>query len=64
MTLESRQFNYLAWLTGVGFAVLLGGALFALVTQQISFQVFAATVGSPVSALVGWAARGATVPKA
>lgn len=61
MGLETRQFNYLAWLTGVAVLVLLGGAVWALVTEQITFAVFAATVGSPVSALVGWAARGATV---
>lgn len=62
-TLETKQFNYLAWLTGVAVLVLLGGAVWALVTEQIMFSVFAATVGSPVSALVGWAARGAGVTK-
>jgi hypothetical protein len=63
MTLESKQFNYLAWLTGVAVLVLLGGATWALVTKEISFAVFSAAVGSPVSALVGWAARGAVVPR-
>lgn len=63
MSLEVKQFNYLAWLTGVAVVVLLGGAVWALVTGEITFSVFAATVGSPVSALVGWAARGAAVPK-
>jgi len=61
MNLEVKQFNYLAWLTGVAVVVLLGGAVWALVMQQITFAVFAATVGSPVSALVGWAARGAVI---
>lgn len=61
MSLEVRQFNYLAWLTGIAVVVFLSGAMFALVTNKISFQVFAAAVGSPVGALVGWAARGATV---
>lgn len=63
MTTEARQFNFVAASTGLALAVFLGGAVYALVVQQISFEVFAAAVGSPVSALVGWAARGAAVPK-
>lgn len=39
MTLESKQFDYLAWLTGVAVLALLGGALWALVT--VSFQIWA-----------------------
>lgn len=60
-TLENKQFGYLAWLTGIAVLVLLGGAVWALVTEQITFSVFAGTVGTPVSALVGWWARGAAV---
>lgn len=63
MTTEVKAFNFLAWLTGVAVLVLLGGAVWALVTGEITFAVFAATVGAPVSALVGWAAKGATIPK-
>lgn len=63
MSLEIRQFNYLAWLTGIVVLVLLAGALWALITGGITFEVFAAAVGSPAGALVGWAARGAVVPK-
>lgn len=63
MSLETKQFNYLAWLTGMAVLVFLGGAVWALVAGDITFQVFAAAVGSPVSALVGWAARGAAIPK-
>lgn len=61
MALETRKFNYLAAITAMSVAVLLGGAVWALVDKQITFAAFAATVGSPVSALVGWAARGAVV---
>jgi hypothetical protein len=64
MSLETKQFNYLAWLTGVAVLVLLGGSLWALVTKQITYAVFAATIGLVVGPLVGWAAKGATVPKA
>lgn len=63
MSLETKQFNYLAWLTGIAVVVLLAGSVWALVTGEISFAVFAATIGSPVSALVGWAAKGATIPR-
>lgn len=64
MTTEARRFNFVAISTGLALAVYLGGALYALVAQGIGFEAFAAAVGAPVSALVGWAARGATVPKA
>ena len=63
MTIESKQFNFVAILTGVAVSVFLGGAVWALVDGRITFEVFAAAVGSPVSALVGWAARGAMVAK-
>lgn len=39
MGLESKQFNYMAWLTGIAVLVLLGGAVLALVT--VSFQIWA-----------------------
>lgn len=58
MTIETRQFNFMAWMSGIAVLVFLGGAVFALVMNQISFEVFAGTVGSTVSALLGWAARG------
>ncbi|MDT3707443.1 MAG: hypothetical protein ROZ09_11495 [Thiobacillus sp.] len=61
MASETRKFNYLAAITGVALFALLGGSIYALVAQQISFELFAATVGAPVSALIGWAARGAAV---
>lgn len=32
-TLETRQFNLLAWVLGICVLVLLGGALWALVTE-------------------------------
>lgn len=63
MNLETRQFNYMAWLTGIAVLALLGGALWALFTGAITFEVFASTVGTPVSAVVGWWARGAVVSK-
>jgi hypothetical protein len=63
MSTEARQFNFVAITTGVALSVYLGGAIYALVALGIGFEAFAAAVGSPVSALVGWAARGAVVPK-
>lgn len=61
MTLESKQFDYLAWLTGVAVLALLGGALWALITKEITFAVFSGVVGTPVATLIGWWARGAAV---
>lgn len=58
-TLEVKTFNYLAWLTGIAVVVFLAAAVYALVTGLITFTEFANYVGPPVSALVGWAARGA-----
>lgn len=58
MTIETRQFNFMAWMSGIAVLVFLGGAVFALYTHQITFDTFAAAVGSTVSALLGWAARG------
>lgn len=58
MTIETKQFNFMAWMTGIAVFVFLGGAVFALVTHEITFPVFSAAVGSTVSALLGWAARG------
>lgn len=62
-TLETRQFNLLAWVLSICVLVLLGGAVWALVTERITFTVFAAAVGVPLGPLVGWAARGAVIPK-
>lgn len=59
MTLDVKRFNFTASLTGVAVLVLLGGALWSLVTGGITFAAFAGAVGAPVSALVGWVARGA-----
>lgn len=58
-TLEVKQFNLSAWLTGITLLVYLGGALFALLTQQIDFVDFLAAVGTPLGGMTGWAARGA-----
>lgn len=62
-TLDRKQFNYLAWLTGVCAVVYLAGAVFALVTKLITFADFAAAVAIPLGPLVGWAARGAGAAK-
>lgn len=63
MTIETKQFNLIAWVLAVCVLVLLGGALWALVTERITFAVFASAVGVPLGPLVGWAARGAVIPK-
>lgn len=63
MTLETRQFNLLAWVLSICLLALLGGAVWALVTERITFAVFATAVGVPLGPLVGWAARGAVIPK-
>ena len=62
-TLETKQFNYLAWLAGICAVVYLGGAVFALVTKTITFSEFATAVAVPLGPLIGWAARGAGVQK-
>lgn len=57
-TLSGRQFDFLSVLTGVVVLVFLGAAVYALVAQKISFEAFAAAIGSPVSALLGfWVGR-------
>lgn len=58
-TLETRQFNYLAWLTGIVVLVYLVGSTWALVTSLITFQDFVTAIGVPGLPLIGWAARGA-----
>lgn len=63
MTLELRQFNLLAWVLGVCVLVYLGGSVWALATEAIKFGEFAAAVGIPLGPMVGWAARGAAIPK-
>lgn len=63
MTIETRQFNLLAWVLSVCVLALVGGAAWALVTERITFAVFSASIGVPLGPLVGWAARGAVIPK-
>lgn len=63
MSLEVKQFNLLAWVLSICVLALLGGALWALVTERITFAVFAASVGVPLGPMVGWAARGAVIPQ-
>lgn len=63
MTLETRQFNLIAWVLALCVVALLGGAVWALVTERITFAVFSAAIGVPLGPLVGWAARGAVIPK-
>lgn len=58
-TLETRQFNLSAWLTGVTLLVYMGGALYALVTHQIGFGDFIAAVGTPLGGMTGWVAHAA-----
>ena len=56
--MEAKQFDFLSALTGVVVLVFLGAAVYALVEMKISFEVFAAAVGSPASALIGFWVRG------
>lgn len=63
MTLETKQFNLLAWVLSICVLALVGGGVWALVTKQITFAVFSAAIGVPLGPLVGWAARGAVIPK-
>lgn len=58
MTLETKQFNFLASLTGVVVLVLLGATVYALASGVITFDKFAAIVVPPASALVGYWVRG------
>jgi hypothetical protein len=57
MTLETKQFNLTAVSIGITLLVYLGGALFALVTQQIGFSEFLAAVGTPLGGMTGWVAH-------
>lgn len=61
MSLEVKQFNLLAIVLTICILVLLGGALWALITERITFTVFSAAVGVPLGPMVGWAARGAVI---
>ena len=63
MTIETKTFNFLAVMTSIGYLVLLGGSLYSLVADKITFEAFIAAVGTPTGAMVAWAARGALVPK-
>lgn len=58
MTLESRQFDFVAGLTGVFALVYLAGAIYALMTTKISFDTFLDVVGTPALPLIGWWAKG------
>ena len=62
MTIETQRFNFFAWGTGITLLVYLGGALWALVTNEISFPIFIAAIGTPLGAMSGWAAKSATGP--
>lgn len=56
--MDDRQYDFLSVLTGVVVLIFLGAAVYSLVTKQITFEVFAAAVGSPASALIGFWVRG------
>ena len=58
MTLESRQFDFVAGLTGVFAVVYMVGAIYALVTAGITFDTFLDVVGTPALPLIGWWAKG------
>lgn len=64
MTIETKQFNFFAIGTGITLLVYLGGSVYALVTKDIAFPAFLAAVGTPLGAMSGWAAKGASVPAA
>lgn len=58
MTLATKQFNFLAWLTGIVVLVLLGATTYALIADKITFQQFAQIIVPPASGLVGYWVRG------
>lgn len=60
----SKSFNFFAISAGVTLLVFLVGALYALITQGLTFTEFGAAVGIPLSAMTGWAAKSASVPLA
>lgn len=60
MTIETKKFNFFAWGTGVTLLVYLAGAIYALVSGTIEFPVFLGAVGTPLGAMSGWAAKGAS----
>lgn len=57
MTTSTKQFNFFAWSTGITLLVYLIGAMYALVTKEISFSVFMAAVSGPLGLMGGWAAK-------
>lgn len=56
--MNSKQWGFAAWLTGIVALVYLGGASYALATGQVSFKDFSAAIGIPLGPLIGWVARG------
>ena len=57
-----KSFSFFAWSAGITLLVYLGGAMYALFTQGLTFGEFAAAVAIPLSGMTGWAAKAATVP--
>lgn len=57
-----KAYSLFAWSTGITLLIYLAGAMWALVTKEITFSVFIAAVAVPLSGMSGWAAKSASVP--
>lgn len=57
LPIEIKQLNYVAILVLVSLTILYSGAMYALVTTQITFPEFLGAVGTPTGLLVGWLAK-------
>ena len=54
MTVESRQFDALAILTGIFAAAYVGGAVYGLASSAITVQEYLAVIGAPALPLFGY----------
>lgn len=58
MTIETRSFNFLAWLTGIVVLLYIGASIVALYRAQIDWQQFSGVVGPIAGLLLGYWVRG------
>lgn len=60
----SKSFNFFAIAASITLLVYLGGAVYALVVQSLSFAEFGAAVGIPLGGMTGWAAKASNIQEA
>lgn len=60
--MDAKSINVFAWGTAITLLVYLAGCVYALVSKDITFAIFIGAVGTPLGAMSGWAAKGASAP--